>query len=487
MSDPRERSQPITLLAFLFIAGLLLCGTARAAPSITLSKKTGPPTSRIQVSGRGFAPHVGVDIFFDTKDEALVVTNYKGEFHDAGIYAPRSARPGEHWVTALERNNDKGAQERFLVFTDWPQVGFDPSKSGLNPYENVLDKNTVRSLNVVWSHKVQSSYGFSSVALAEGVAYVTLTGTASYGLYAYNVETGAFLWTYPHATSSPAVKDGVVYVNDSINLDALDARTGELLWKYTITTTGTTNAPPTVADGRVFIGAGDGTLYALDAASGEFLWSNRTFSQIFGAPAVANGIVYTCSGFHDGYQSYCYAIDETSGGGLWSYFVDGLILGSPVVTNGLVFFDAQYGGTFALDATTSALVWNYTGDPFEASPAVANGIVYTAGGNEVLALDVYTGAVVWSSTVNGLACQPAVANGVVYLTSLGGTFYALSAGTGALLSRYSLGTIGLSCPTVANGEVYASGITGYPAYAQILAFRSKQAVPSISSPAVAKE
>jgi hypothetical protein len=54
-----------------------------------------------------------VDIFFDTKDKALVVTNGKGEFHDAGIYAPRSARPGKHWVTALERNNDKGAQQVF--------------------------------------------------------------------------------------------------------------------------------------------------------------------------------------------------------------------------------------------------------------------------------------------------------------------------------------------------------------------------------------
>jgi outer membrane protein assembly factor BamB len=246
-----------------------------------------------------------------------------------------------------------------VVFTDWPQVGFDPRKSGLNPYENVLDKNAVRDLNVVWSHKVQSSYGFSSLAVADGVAYVTLTGTASYGLYAYNVETGAFLWTYPHATSSPAVKDGVVYVNDSINLDALDARTGKLLWKYTITTTGTTDAPPTVADGRVFIGAGDGTLYALDATSGKFLWGYYSGAgQIFAAPAVANGVVYSCPGYQAGYSSVCYALDERSGSPLWSYAVDGFVLGSPAVIDGLVFFDAQYTGTYALDATTGALVWN---------------------------------------------------------------------------------------------------------------------------------
>jgi len=54
MSDPRERSKPITFLAFMVIACLLLCRTASAAPSTALSKKSGPPTSKILVSGRGF-------------------------------------------------------------------------------------------------------------------------------------------------------------------------------------------------------------------------------------------------------------------------------------------------------------------------------------------------------------------------------------------------------------------------------------------------
>jgi len=89
------------------------------------------------VSGHGFEPNVGVDIFFDTSDKALVVTNGKGAFHDARIYAPRSARPGEHWVTALERNNDKGAQKPFLVQTNWSQFQFDAGGTRLNPNENV--------------------------------------------------------------------------------------------------------------------------------------------------------------------------------------------------------------------------------------------------------------------------------------------------------------------------------------------------------------
>ena len=109
MFDPRKHPQPIALIVFASLACLLLGGIASAAPSITLSKKSGPPTSRFLVSGRGFKPNVGVDIFFGTKDKALVVTNGKGEFHDARIHVPPSARPGKHWGTSLERNNAKGA------------------------------------------------------------------------------------------------------------------------------------------------------------------------------------------------------------------------------------------------------------------------------------------------------------------------------------------------------------------------------------------
>src|ERR1700724_304509 len=152
MLTPRERSQPIAIFAFLFVACSMLVGTAGAAPSITLSKKSGPPTSRILVSGRGFEANVGVGIYFDTKDKALVVTDGKGEFRDAAINAPRSARPGKHLVTALERHNDKGAQEPYVVFTDWPQLGFDPSGDGFNPYENVLNPANVASLGLRWSH-----------------------------------------------------------------------------------------------------------------------------------------------------------------------------------------------------------------------------------------------------------------------------------------------------------------------------------------------
>ena len=102
MSDPRQRSNPIIFFVFVLRVSGALWNIRRRALHQSL-QRVGPPTSRILVSGSGFEPNVGVDIFFfDTKDKTLIVTNGKGEFHDARIYAPGSAHPGEHWVTALE-------------------------------------------------------------------------------------------------------------------------------------------------------------------------------------------------------------------------------------------------------------------------------------------------------------------------------------------------------------------------------------------------
>lgn len=48
----------------------------------------------------------------------------------------------------------------------------------------------------------------------------------------------------------------------------------------------------------VYVGSGDGTLYALDAASGAKQWVYQTGSSIYSSPAVAGGAVYV--GFYNG-------------------------------------------------------------------------------------------------------------------------------------------------------------------------------------------
>ena len=116
MKQPPQRSGTPSRLShscfFLLATCLLFSDIASAAPSISLSKRSGPPTSTIRASGHGFEANVGVDIYFGTKDEALVVTNGKGEFDHAKIYAPRNARPYPNLrYTSVDESSTLGSGE----------------------------------------------------------------------------------------------------------------------------------------------------------------------------------------------------------------------------------------------------------------------------------------------------------------------------------------------------------------------------------------
>jgi len=446
-----------------------------AAPSITLSKKTGPPTSQILVSGRGFEPNVGVDIYFDTKDEVLVVTDGQGRFEKAKVYAPKQARPGQHWVTALERNNDKGAQQPFLVQTDWPQFHFEADGTRLNPYENGLTPKTVRGLRLEWSYTTGNEV-WSSPAVANGVVYVGSGTWTDFDIYALNAKTGAKLWSYDPGgwtLSSPAVADGVVYVGvwtySRGGVYALNANTGQVLWTYPSNDIYTSS--PTVANGVLYIGTVySNSVYALDAKSGRELWSYDTGAFVQSSPAVVNGVLYVSAGGDgQGQDGVLYALNAKTGSKLWSYPIGGcceasapipadeqhITESSPAVADGVVYVGAWNGNVYALNAASGALLWSYaTGGDISSSPAVANGVVYIGSGGPVYALNARTGVLLWATAVSGGEGSPAVANGVVYVGAWDNNVYALDASTGAVLWSYATGTHVESSPVVVNGEVY---------------------------------
>jgi eukaryotic-like serine/threonine-protein kinase len=59
---------------------------------------------------------------------------------------------------------------------------------------------------------------------------------------------------------------------------------------------GSISNSPVVANGVVYVGSEDHSLYALDAQSGKLLWSYKTGNYILTSPAVVNGVVYIGSG-----------------------------------------------------------------------------------------------------------------------------------------------------------------------------------------------
>ena len=111
--------------------------------------------------------------------------------------------------------------------------------------------------------------------------------------------------------SAPVIAGGRVFVAaiDTHTLHALDASTGESLWSYTVG--GRIDSPPTVYRGRVLFGSADGCIYALRDADGRLAWRFRAapidrrmvaFEQlestwpVHGSVLVHDGVLYATAG-----------------------------------------------------------------------------------------------------------------------------------------------------------------------------------------------
>ena len=96
-----------------------------------------------------------------------------------------------------------------------------------------------------------------------------------------------------------------------------------LIWKYT---TGKYIASsPAVVGGIVFIGSGDGNVYALNATNGASIWNNSIGVVEMSSPAVVNGVVYIGS-----LDKNLYALNATNGDKLWNYTTSAEVRASPV-------------------------------------------------------------------------------------------------------------------------------------------------------------
>lgn len=138
-------------LAFLTLSSIALAAaSAVAAPALILSVKAGHPKIATSISGTGFTANEAVDVYFDTTDEFLAVTNSAGAFAARQLTIPKDALPGSHWITAVGRKTGDAAQQVFAVRTDWTKFAFDVQNRGRNPYENVIDSSNVGTLDVAW-------------------------------------------------------------------------------------------------------------------------------------------------------------------------------------------------------------------------------------------------------------------------------------------------------------------------------------------------
>ena len=152
-----------------------------------------------------------------------------------------------------------------------------------------------------------------------------------------NVKNLRLVWSWAMnegGTSQPAplVHNGIVYVNNAGNIiQALDGRTGELIWENRYGTRPSAAAMRGIAmyDDKVFVTTDEAHLLAFDARTGKQVWEtvigNRSKGE-FGAssgPIVAKGKVIqglnSCATYREDEKCFISAYDAATGKMVWKF------------------------------------------------------------------------------------------------------------------------------------------------------------------------
>ena len=156
-----------------------------------------------------------------------------------------------------------------------------------------------------------------------------------------NVRSLGLAWYFESDSTvgteaTPLVVDGVMYTTGTWNiLHALDAATGEELWRYDpklprhwirYTCCGPVNRGAALWKGRVYFGTIDGRLIAVDAKTGELAWEVQTTQKdkpysITGAPRVVKDkVIIGNGGAEFGVRGYVTAYDAATGEQAWRFY-----------------------------------------------------------------------------------------------------------------------------------------------------------------------
>ncbi|WP_051382655.1 PQQ-dependent dehydrogenase, methanol/ethanol family [Bradyrhizobium sp. Tv2a-2] len=180
---------------------------------------------------------------------------------------------------------------------DWPTIGLDYAETRFSKLDQI-NKANVKNLGLVWSYDLESSRGVEATpVVVDGIMYQS--GPWSI-VYAIDARTGKKLWTFdPQVDRSKGYKGCCDVVNRGV----------------------------AIYKGKVFVGAYDGRLIALDAATGQKVWEKDTLIDhdhsytITGAPRAFNGkVVIGQGGAEYGARGYVTAYDTETGNQVWRWF-----------------------------------------------------------------------------------------------------------------------------------------------------------------------
>ncbi|MBN1318203.1 MAG: PQQ-binding-like beta-propeller repeat protein [Anaerolineales bacterium] len=208
---------------------------------------------------------------------------------------------------------------------------------------------------------------------------------------------------------------------------------------------------PCVKDGKVYIGAYDNNLYAINIESGSFAWKFATKGGVASSPINWRGTIIF--GSEDG---FLYCVSEEDGERVWQFKTDGRIYCSPRAEFGHVFFGSDDEQFYAVNVTTGKLAWKTNiGSKIRSSVAIGEDLLYFGSEDGTIHSIAMDGSAKWRYMAKrGVTSSPVLVEGLVIVGSQDWSIYAIDATTGWSVWRYRTRRSVISSPSAYKGTVY---------------------------------
>lgn len=356
----------------------------------------------------------------------------------------QSGRPRWTWRAAA-------AEDRAFVFFSTPL------EAGGRVYVGAADRRLyaldAATGALLWSHEMSDWFRSRPLAVGNRVYAAAMDGSVA------ALENGRLLWrkkVSDHQILADLAGNaaGVLVSTSDLYLRSLDPATGREQWRHSLVEAAYINrerytadiaaggadyqSSPAVVEGRVFIGAPNRFVYAVDAQTGRELWRYETSGQVSGTPIHAGGKVFF--GQQGGDEDF-YAVDAATGRLAWKRPLGWAWVGAGYA-DGNLFVGTVEGEVHCVRAADGGTVWTRaTNGGVYPAPAVDAHNVYTGSWDgHFYALDRRTGGLRWAFHLGGSpdSAAPVLWKGMVLIQALSRNLHALDAATGRERWRYNV-------------------------------------------------